>query len=112
MSLVENFKDIRIWLASILLLRHWNDMILTGFRKKSVQKISVEYDVGEGEIKYEIMCPGNRSTVNLDVYEKISHLLKTSESKGENSRDWNNVEEITGEFKVLSFLFKILITAF
>ena len=112
MSLVENFKDIRIWLASKLLLHHWNEMTLTGFRKKSVQKISVEYDVCEGEIKNDIMCPENCSTVNLDIYEKISHLLKSNESKGENSRDWNNVEEIKGGFKVLSFLFKILITTF
>ena len=66
----------------------------------------------EGEIKHDIICSGNRSTFNLDVYEKISHLLKFSESKGENSRDWNDVEEIKGEIKVLSFLFKILITAF
>ena len=51
MSLVENFKDIRIWLASKLFLLHWNDVTLTGFRKKSVQKIFVEYDVCEGEIK-------------------------------------------------------------
>ena len=87
-------------------------MTLTGFRKKSVQKIFVEYDVCEGEIKYDIMCPGNRSTINLDVYEKISHLLKSNESKGENSRDWNNVEESKGEFKVLNFTFKILVIAF
>ena len=60
---------------------------LIGFRKKSVQRISAEYDVCEGEIKYDIMCPGNRSTINLDVYEKLSHLLKFNESTGENSRD-------------------------
>ena len=28
MSLVENFKDIQIWLSSKLLLDHWNDMTL------------------------------------------------------------------------------------
>ena len=46
------------------------------------------------------MCPGNRSTSNLDVYEKNSHLLKSSKSKDENSPDWNIVEEMKGEFKV------------
>ena len=80
-----------------MLLDHCND-------------ISVEYDVCEGEIKYGIMRSGNSSTISLDVYEKISHLLKSNESKGENSRDWNNVEELKGEFKVLTF--KILITTF
>ena len=109
MSLVENLKDIRTWLASKLLLDHCNNMTVTGFRETSVQKIFVEYDLREGEIKYDIMCPGNCSTVILDVYEKVSHLLKSSESIGENSRDLNNVEEVKGEFKLLSFLFKILI---
>ena len=79
----------------------------TGFKKEIVQKLSVEYDGCEGEIKYDIMSPGTCSTINLDVYEKICHLLKFNISKGENSRDWNNAEEIKGEFKVLSFIFKI-----
>ena len=72
MSLVKNFREIRIWQASKLLLHYCNDMILTGFRKKSVHKGSVKYGVCEGEIKYDIMCLGNRSTINLYVYEKIS----------------------------------------